>query len=367
MMAPISITIADAESAAASLTVTAMSSNAALVPTSGLVMSGDGATRNLTIAPAAGRSGTATITITVSDGTNATSTSFLVIIAGPAGARLRNLSARLMCRPDEGTLISGFVINGQATKRVLLRAVGPTLGTEPFDVPGALPDPRMVLKRWNGTAFVDVAGNDNWAANANASDIRQASASLLAFSLPDDSRDAVLLLDLEPGRYTVVTDDASGGGGVVILELYDAAATPDNSSFINLSIRGYVGAGAAVMISGFVVSGDAPQRLLVRAVGPALAAAPHIVSDTLSDPVIEIYRRNNDGTDTLVASHDNWGESGNGDSLAQQTSDLGAFALPAGSSDAAFTATFEPGVYTAVTRGAGGATGVALVEIYAIE
>jgi hypothetical protein len=366
---PIGFTIADSDTAASSLTVSAASSNLALVPVAGVTLGGSGTSRTLSIVPTSGQTGTATITLTVSDGTTETSTSFVVTVAGPPAtvARMLNLSTRVLCRPAQEALIPGFVIGGASAKRVLLRAVGPTLGAAPFNVPGALPNPRITLKRWNGSAFVDVANNDNWATNANASEIRQVADSLLAFSIPDNSLDAVLLLDLAPGQYTVLADDAAGGQGVVILELYDADASSDGSSFINMSNRGYVGTGSQVMISGFVVSSEAPKTLLVRAVGPTLGAAPYNVANTVSDPIIEIYRRNSDGTDTLIRTHDNWGESGDGAAVAQIAQQVSAFPLQAGSKDAAFVDEFAPGVYTAVVRGVNNATGTALVEVYAVE
>ena len=88
---------------------------------------------------------------------------------------------------------------------------------------------------------------------------------------------------------------------------------------------------------------------------------------TLSDPLIEIYRHNSDGTDTLVIARDNWGENGDAAALTQITAQVAAFPLPAGSRDVAFSATFTPGVYTAVVRGVNDATGSALVEVYAVE
>jgi hypothetical protein len=342
------------------------------VAASGLVLAGTGSSRTLTITPNAGQHGSAVITVVVSDGTDTVSAQFSLAITPPPqapSARMLNLSTRVMCRPTRESLIPGFVIGGSTSKRVLLRAVGPTLGGAPFNVPGTLPDPRIALKRWTGTAYVDVASNDNWGSNANAAEIREVAATLFAFGIPDQSRDAVLLLDLAPGQYTVMADDAGGGEGVVVLELYDADidATSGCGLFMNLSNRGYVGMGAEVMISGFVVSSEASKTLLVRAVGPRLATAPFNVPETLSDPVIEIYRRESDGTETLIRTHDNWGEDGDAAQIAETAAAVFAFSLPPGSKDAAFVGEFAPGVYTAVVRGANEGTGSALVEVYVVD
>ncbi len=126
---------------------------------------------------------------------------------------------------------------------------------------------------------------------------------------------------------------------------------------INLSTRGYVGVGASVMISGFVLDGSVPHRLLIRGVGPGLLA--HGVPDVLSDPRLEIL----DANGTVVASNDNWSESGE-TFVAAAASAVGAFSLASGSNDAALVVTLKPGRYTVKLRGSGQTTGHALLEVY---
>jgi hypothetical protein len=264
-------------------------------------------------------------------------------------------------------LIPGFVISGTANKRVLLRVVGPTLGGVPFNLAGVLPNPRMTLRRWNGTAFVDVATNDDWGTNTNAAQIRQISNQLSAFALVEGGRDAVLLVDLAPGQYTILADDASNANGLVIVELYDADATGTGSKLVNMSNRGYVGVGGEVMINGFVISPEGAKTVLIRAVGPGIAAAPFNVSGTIADPVIDLYRRNPDGTDTLIVTNDDWSATPEAAQTALIAAQVSAFPLPADSLDAAFVATLEPGIYSAVVRGVDNNTGTALVEVYTVE
>ncbi len=79
----ITFTIGDAETAAAGLTVSATSSNTALVPNANIVFAGSGAGRALTVTPASGKTGSATITVTVSDGTTTTSTTFILTVTPP--------------------------------------------------------------------------------------------------------------------------------------------------------------------------------------------------------------------------------------------------------------------------------------------
>ncbi len=131
---------------------------------------------------------------------------------------------------------------------------------------------------------------------------------------------------------------------------------------MNISSRGQAGTGENVLVGGFVVTGNSPKKLLIRGIGPGLAAFG--VSGTLADPILRIYQ----GT-TIIGVSDNWSAVSNADvaALNAAMSATGAFALPAGSLDAAIILTLAPGQYTAQVGGADGtSTGVALVEIYEI-
>jgi hypothetical protein len=309
-------------------------------------------------------------------GGRATSSAAQVAIAEPppSGARLTNLSTRALALTGDNVLIPGFVIAGPGNKQLLIRAVGPTLAG--FGVPGTLPDPRLVLKRWNGAAYEDVASNDNWGTNSNAAAIVAKSAELFAFPLNAGSADAALLIDLVPGQYSAVAGDAGTATGIAIVELYDAdlgfwtsaVGSPQaggTARLINISNRGFVGTGDSIMIPGYVVSSEGPKTLLIRAVGPTLATFG--VSGVLADPTLSIYRHDVTlNTDELILTNDDW-STGPG---AQRTRDVAtqvhAFALPEGSNDAAFVVTLNPGVYTVHARGANNTTGVALVEVYAV-
>jgi hypothetical protein len=174
-------------------------------------------------------------------------------------------------------------------------------------------------------------------------------------------------MDLPPGQYTVVANDATNPDGIVIVELYDADESANASAFVNISTRGWVGTGNEVLISGFVVAGENPKKLLIRAVGPTLANAPYNVANALVDPKIDIYRAVPGGSDVLVLSSDNWSAEPNAAEIVQTAQHVSAFSLPAETKDAATVATFSPGVYTAVVSGMNGATGIALVEIYSAD
>lgn len=128
--------------------------------------------------------------------------------------RLVNISTLGYSAPGDDTLVSGFTIQGNLPKRVLIRGVGPTLASHRIN--GAMADPRIDVYRSGETT--PLAGNNDWGGSV---ELKTAFARSGAFELPDGSRDAALLLSLAPGSYTVVLSDAAGRAGQVLLEVYD--------------------------------------------------------------------------------------------------------------------------------------------------
>jgi len=289
----------------------------------------------------------------------------------PSDARLLNLSTRGLSAAAPDILIPGFVIRGTGEKRLLIRAVGPTLGLEPIGLGGTLiADPKLTLKRYNVAtdAYEDLATNDDWGTNANAATITTTAAELFAFGLKD-AREAALLMDLGPGQYTVHAGDKADAEGLAIVELYDAdpiGAGP-GAHLVNLSNRGYAGAGDLVMIPGFVISAEGPKTLLIRVVGPGLSRFG--VDGVMADPILELHhRRPGTAADELLFIQDDWGDSATAGTTVQAAQQVEAFALEAGSRDAAFVVTLAPGVYTVVGRSADGASGgIVLTEVYVVE
>jgi endo-1,4-beta-xylanase len=286
--------------------------------------------------------------------------------AGPSSARLLNLSTRGLSLTGDQVLIPGFVIGGTGTKRLLIRAVGPTLATPDYNVSGTLPDPRMILRRLDFSltppAYVDVDSNDDWVDAPNAGDITQAIADLSAFEFQSDA-EAALLLDLAPGQYTVVADGVGGATGVAIVELYDADNASSGTRLANISNRGFAGVGDEVMIPGFVISSEGPKTVLVRVVGPSLTPPPYNVVGAMADPKLSVF-----SGPTEILTNDNWEDNPDAANTATVAGAVGAFALQAGSADAAFVITLQPGLYTVVGSAANGVdTGVILVEVYVVQ
>jgi hypothetical protein len=265
-----------------------------------------------------------------------------------------------------GELTAGFVISAGGPKMVLVRAVGPTL--QGFGVSNAVVNPYLRVFNANRTRAWQ---NDDWqsaaqylaldaasggtslqASYSNPRDAAQAARECGAFPLTARSRDAALILVLPPGGYTAEVSAAGGSGaGAALLEVYELVTTQTNPRLTNLSARGVVSPGEP-LITGFVVAGGT-KRVLVRAVGPSLAAFGLPAASLLPSPRI-----------TLVdAAGRPVGDLAPVDAASRVFRDrLGAFPLLADGNEIESVATLAPGSYTVQASGGGG--GMALVEIY---
>ena len=128
--------------------------------------------------------------------------------------RLVNFSIRLDIRTGVSSETVGFVVAGNNSKRILLRAVGPTLAN--YGVNNALVDPRLAIYRLGNLSAV--AENDDW---GSTDEIKSAFAETAAFGLNEGSFDAALLLTLEPGAYTAEITGVNRGSGAALLEVYE--------------------------------------------------------------------------------------------------------------------------------------------------
>jgi hypothetical protein len=131
---------------------------------------------------------------------------------GTPGARFTALSARNQVGTGENILIAGFAVTGNAPKKLLIRGIGPTLAN--YAVSGVLADPRLDL--YSGNTWID--GNDNWGGAAALSDAITATQ---AFPLPTNSKDAALLVTLQPGTYSAQVSGVGGTTGVALVEVYE--------------------------------------------------------------------------------------------------------------------------------------------------
>lgn len=258
-------------------------------------------------------------------------------------APLGNISTRLQIGTGEQVLIGGFIITGTDSKKILLRAIGPSL--KQFNVPGVLEDPVLELHAQNGDLL---AVNDNWRSGQET----EVSQTGLA---PKDGFEAAILTILAPGFYTAIVRGNNDTTGVGLVETYDLDQS-GTSKLANISTRGFVQTGDNVMIGGFIVGGT-PGRattVLLRAIGPSLTAAN--VSGALADPVMELR----DQSGTPLAINDDWQES-------QKAVIANTGIPPNDPRESGILRTLPAGNYTAIVRGKDNGTGVAVIEVYKLD
>ena len=281
-----------------------------------------------------------TVTATNAVGTGAASGS--VSVTPKPTSRLVNLSTRGQVQTLNNVMIGGFIIQGSTPKKVLIRAVGPNLAN--YGVTGVLADPMLELHRSSDNSVI--ATNDDWGTSANASDIQ---ATGLA---PADPKEAAILMTLDPGAYTAIVTGKNAGTGVGIVEVYDI--DHPEIPLVNISTRGQVQTGNNVMIGGFIIQGTSNQTVLIRAVGPNLAN--YGLTGVLADPMLELHRSSDN---SIIATNDNWGTASNAAAIAATG------LAPVSPLESAILITLPPGAYTAIVSGAGGGTGVGIVEVFA--
>ena len=150
-----------------------------------------------------------------------------------------------------------------------------------------LSDPTLELHDGAGTLL---KSNDNWMDAANRQDIIDSTVP------PTNDMESAILMSLDPGAYTAIVSGVNNTTGIGLVEAYDLDATAD-SKLANISTRGLVQTGDNAMIGGFIILGNDPQKVIVRAIGPALP-----VTGKLADLVLELQQ----SRCSILASNDNW-------------------------------------------------------------
>jgi hypothetical protein len=267
-------------------------------------------------------------------------------VSGPNGSsgHLANISTRVNVGVNDDVLIGGFIVRGAVPKRMILRAIGPSLTGA--GVSGAMANPTLELHDSTGAT---IATNDNWQTGSQASEI---SASGLA---PRNPLESAILATLQPGNYTAIVRGVNNTTGIALVEGYELDSTA--TRLVNISTRGHVGVGNDVLIGGFIVTGSGSKTVIVRALGPSLGTGAHPLAGVLVNPVLELHDR----FGNLLSSNDDWVNS-------PQFSAINASGLaPPNSLESAILTTLSPGNYTAIVRGANNTTGIGLVEVYDLD
>ena len=268
----------------------------------------------------------------------------LVNVVAPGGAKLLNIATRLRVQGGDNVLIGGMIATGSVDKRVIIRALGPTLTD--FGLAGAIADPTLELFRGN----VLVASNDNWKNSSQQAEIQNS-----GLAPGKDPESAIIALLQANQNYTAIVRGKDGQPGIALVDAYDLD-TGANASLANISTRGFVDVDDNVLIAGLTVgpSDAGSLNVLVRALGPTLGDFG--VQGFLANPTVDLV----DANGTVKRSNDDWKSS----QAAQiQASNL----APKYDPEAALLDSLTPGAYTAVVRGNGRTTGVGLVEVYRLD
>jgi len=235
--------------------------------------------------------------------------------------------------------IGGFIISGSVLKRVLVRAIGPSI----TGLSGVLSDPVLEL---HGPAGFTTIVNNNWK-DTQENEIQATGIA------PVNDLESAIIGNLAPGAYTGVVRGNGNTSGVALVEVYDLNQTVP-SKLANISTRALVGTGDSIVIAGFILgnnSGD--DRIIVRGIGPSLTAFG--VPNALANPTLEL--RDNNGS--LLLSNNDWQ-----DDPAQAAALTAAGLAPTNQRESGIAATLPPGLYTALLAGQNNGTGVGLDEVY---
>ncbi len=256
-----------------------------------------------------------------------------------------NLAGRVFAQNADKVGIGGFIVTGSGTKRVMARAIGPSLKINGTPIPGTLQDPYLELHDSNGGVII----NDNWQSDQKDEIIQTGLA-------PSDARESAIVKRLPAGNYTAIIRNADGSPGIGLVELYDLSAT-EPGELGNLSVRADIRTDDNVLIDGLILRGGSTKRVLFRALGPSVKVNGVPVPGSMQDPMLELH----DGNGTLLQTNDNWPDAPN--ALEIQMTGL----APTDNHESAILLPLGPGNYTTIMRGVNRTTGVGLAEAYKLD
>lgn len=250
-----------------------------------------------------------------------------------SAAGFANMSTRANVQGGEGALISGMYISGTGSKKVVIRAIGPSLA--PW-FPNA--NGNTVLYVYN-SAGQQIAYNDNWGDSQWA----ELQASGIA---PPHYLEAAVILTLAPGSYTASVP--GWGTGIASIEMYDIdPTTTTTSKLVNISSRATVDPNSPP-IAGLILD-SGMTKVILRGIGPSLAN--HGIQNPISDPTLTLH----DANGTQIAYNNNW----------QENPEVGPTGwAPPDWREAAIVLNLGAGSYTAILRDYWNAWGIGTLEVY---
>src|SRR6266496_280349 len=256
---------------------------------------------------------------------------------------LGNISTRAFVQTGDNVMIGGFIITGVGQKKVIIRAIGPSLVN--YGITNPLQNPTLELHDHTGAV---IASNDNWMDAPNEQEI------INSGRAPSNNLESAILMSLNPGAYTAIVRGVNAGIGIGLVEVYDLDLTAE-SKLGNISTRAFVQTGNDVMIGGFIVSGPDSGKVIVRAIGPSLVN--YGITNPLQNPTLELH----DHTGAVIASNDNWMDAPNEQEI------INSGRAPGNNLESAILMSLAPGAYTAIVRGVNAGIGIGLVEVYDLD
>lgn len=262
--------------------------------------------------------------------------------AGPTptpGPQSLNISTRGRVGTGQNVLIAGFIINGSGSKKIVLRAIGPSLTSS--GISDGLPDPVLELRAADGSL---IESNDDWTSNQ---------AAIQATGLaPTDPRESAIARTLAPGLYTAIVSGNGTATGVALAEVYDTDTQPSTTALANISTRGSVQTQNNVLIGGFHLGNTSGHSVvLARGIGPSLINFG--VTTPLENPTLELH----DSNGATIAANDDWRDT-------QELEILYFGIAPTDDLEAAIVAPQPPGPATVIVADRFGIAGIGLVEIF---
>ena len=258
----------------------------------------------------------------------------------PTPARCLNISTRGNVQGGNSVMIGGLIVTGAQPKKVLIRAIGPSLAAAGISAP--LSDPVLELHLADGSIIT----NDDWKTS-------QQSAIEATSLAPTNDKESAIVATLPPGAHTAIVQGTNQNTGTALIEAYDLEALTA-PMLANISTRGFVGTGNDALIGGFILGGTAGSpQIVIRGLGPSLMGAG--VVDALADPTITIVNQNG----ATLASNDNWQDDAAG---AAAISSAGL--APTAGAESAVVLQLPPASYTAILASKTGTPGIGLIEIY---
>lgn len=255
---------------------------------------------------------------------------------------LANISTRLRVETGDNALIGGFIVTGTQAKKVIIRGIGPSLG-----LADQLANPTLEL--YNGGTLLKA--NDDWK-NSSPADLQ----AIMDSTIPptNDLESAIVAtLPANGSGYTAVLRGVNNGTGIGVIQIYDLNRFVD-SKLANISTRGLVQTGDNVLFAGTIVLGQNPQKVIIRALGPSTG-----VPGAMADPTLQLV----DAQGVQLAFNDNWRTGG------QEAEIIATTVPPPNDAESAivYSLPANGANYTAIVRGANNSTGVAVVEVYALQ